>query len=285
MFMEKTDDDFCFVHLAENSGNSVSDIFLSLMNRTLRNKNSPLLPDSKGLVDNYPAVDIATDREIKGMSGILLSSKKYDEMFSQNFWIEAKVAFKLGLHSIDKPTAILVRKESGVEPVKYFNISQFYEPSQTIIELTTEVRRENKIARRKSSFTTSGYPPLGTVSNHGHFGYTKLGRKSITIRTPDVQEYLRLYLKSIDEKVPLFVDKETAEQFRLNALQALRHKKVFHKILPDGIRVDGRVNTFKWLLSKAIKARREERALVSQKSSMNKNDTRQGKEKSFLMER
>lgn len=281
--MEKIDDNFCFVHQAENVGSNISDSFLSLINRTLRNKNSPLLPDLKGLVDNYPAVDIVTGREIKGMSGLLLSSKKYDEAFNQNFWIDVKTAFRLGLHSADKPTAILVRKKSGVVPIKYLNISQFYEPSQKVFEITTEVRKGKKVANRKSNFSLTIRSPLGAVSSHGHLGYERLGRKSITIRTPDVKEYLKLYLKSIDEKIPLFVDKETAEQFRLNALLLLRHKKVFHKILPNGIRVDGRVNSFKWVFSKAMKERREERALIKQKTNTNKNTVRQ--KASFFMER
>lgn len=255
--MERIDGNFSFFprqNLAEETRT-----FLKIMTETLRSGRSPLLPLPDGSVDNYPAVDIVTDREIRGMSGILLSSVKCREEFIQNFWIGAAFARRLGLHPVGAPVTVLSRKEEAVVSKKYLNISQFEETEPEILEATSSIRARSKLERLAEKGITPRVPPDSKVSNHGHFGHTRLGRKPVRIMTPDVKEYLRLYLKSVDEKVPLHVDAEVAEQFRLNALQALRQKKTSCRRLPSGVVLESNVNRFKYFLLCAMHERVAER--------------------------
>lgn len=281
--MERIDDNFSFTHgsnLAKETG-----IFLKIMAETLKSGHSPLLPGPDGTADNYPAVDITTDLEIRGMSGILLSSKKCKEDFPKNYWIGKTRALKLGLHSLGEPVSVVTRAKTAVVSKKYFNISQFEETELQVLEATSVMRVRGKLKRLAEKGIAPRFTPDSKVSNHGHFGYTRLGRKPVRILTSDVKEYLRLYLKSVDEKVPLYVDTETAELFRQNALQSLRQKKTTCRKLPSGVIVETNVNRFKYFLLCAIHERIAERAREERNDEKNGNFTKGERRQNFCLER
>lgn len=271
MNLERADDNFTFTPRATQLAEKINRQFLSMMNETLKDGSCPLLPDpDTGMIDNYPPVDIETDRELRGATGLYLSLKKTTQGFEQNYWIEARTAQEAGLHAMDSPSPVIMCKAEELSVKKYFNIMQFSESRMEILERTAGRRQENKTKRLRIMQSRLGeawdkngvpadYVPSSRISDHGHFGFRKLGRKPITIRSPDVKEYMKLYFKSIDEKVPVYVDSGTAEAFRQEALRLLRQKKVFHRTLPSGVKEERRVNSFKALMGEALKEERESR--------------------------